>query len=135
MALQYEDGELTLEKVKRLLTAEKTVHFIYINYNKPNGIKIEKNQPVLDISLSDDDLSNYYRIYFFNNNCMIVFSKVDTSQYTVETVKKSDFFVCNEKEAYLKKDSNNTRFTKIGYVIGKKNEQDENEQFMYCDIN
>ena len=107
-----------LEKIDNIknienLNPSKPYNWIYLNYDKKNGIKFfkEKDNKRID-SLSDKELKDMYRLYIFNDNFMItIYNFKDEHRYT--RIDKKDIIDERIREFYLKNDE------KLKIRIGK----------------
>ena len=114
-----------LEEVKSIkdiesLNLSKPYNWIYLNYDKKNGIKFfkEKDNKRID-SLSDKELKDMYRLYIFNDNFMItIYNFKDEYRYT--RIDKKDIIDERIKEFYLK--NNEKLKIRIGKIEGTERE-------------
>lgn len=83
---------IELEDIKKIKIS-KPYNFIYLDYNKEEGIKIykENDKEKRDINtLSDEDLKNMYKLYIFNNDSMITVYNFG-NEYKYSRIDKEDF--------------------------------------------
>ena len=114
-----------LEEVKSIkdiesLNLSKPYNWIYLNYDKKNGIKFfkEKDNKRID-SLSDKELKDMYRLYIFNDNFLItIYNFKDEYRYT--RIDKKDIIDERIKEFYLK--NNEKLKIRIGKIEGTERE-------------
>ena len=114
-----------LEEVKTIkdienLNLSKPYNWIYLNYDKKNGIKFfkEKDNKRID-SLSDKELKDMYRLYIFNDNFFItIYNFKDEYRYT--RIDKKDIIDERIKEFYLK--NNEKLKIRIGKIEGTERE-------------
>ncbi|MHB9314819.1 hypothetical protein ACW0TP_08475 [Fusobacterium polymorphum] len=114
-----------LEKIDNIknienLNLSKPYNWIYLNYDKKNGIKFfkEKDNKRID-SLSDKELKDMYRLYIFNDNFFItIYNFKDEYRYT--RIDKKDIIDERIKEFYLK--NNEKLKIRIGKIEGTERE-------------
>ena len=114
-----------LEKIDNIknienLNPSKPYNWIYLNYDKKNGIKFfkEKDNKRID-SLSDKELKDMYRLYIFNDNFMItIYNFKDEHRYT--RIDKKDIIDERIREFYLK--NNEKLKIRIGKIEGTERE-------------
>ena len=114
-----------LEKIDNIknienLNLSKPYNWIYLNYDKKNGIKFfkEKDNKRID-SLSDKELKDMYRLYIFNDNFFItIYNFKDEYRYT--RIDKKDIIDERIKEFYLK--NNEKLKIRIGKIKGTERE-------------
>ena len=82
--------EFDKEKMKEELRSD-IYNFVYINYEKENGIKIFKNEGNALNLLSESDFENFYKIYLFNNNFMKTIYQFGEDDYRYSEVNSEDF--------------------------------------------
>ena len=114
-----------LEKIDNIknienLNLSKPYNWIYLNYDKKNGIKFfkEKDNKRID-SLSDKELKDMYRLYIFNDNFFItIYNFKDEYRYT--RIDKKDIIDERIREFYLK--NNEKLKIRIGKIEGTERE-------------
>lgn len=122
-----------LEEVKSIkdiesLNLSKPYNWIYLNYDKKEGVKLFKETDNKGIdSLSDKELKDMYRLYIFNDNFLItIYNFKDEYRYT--RIDKKDIIDERIKEFYLKNDEklnlkNNEKLKiRIGKIKGTERE-------------
>lgn len=87
---------------------------IYLNYDKPNGIKVLYGIE----ELKEEDKIDFYKLYLFNDKCMVTIFNFGAGEYKYSKIEKSDFNAFQEKEIYLndlvKEEKIRVRVGKIG---------------------
>jgi len=122
-----------LEEVKTIkdienLNLSKPYNWIYLNYDKKNGIKFfkEKDNKRID-SLSDKELKDMYKLYIFNDEFMVTIYNFG-NEYRYTKIDKKDIIEEKIKEFYLKNDEklnlkNNEKLKiRIGKIKGTERE-------------
>lgn len=114
--------QFNLEEIQKRFSGQKH-QVIYINYNRPDGIKILNNIK----ELSSGDLNHFNKIYVFNNEIMLTTSLFDKGdmRYT-ETLKEEFENSENYKEFYLEK----CAYKKLRVRIGKTKDGIEKTQYI-----
>lgn len=114
-----------LEEVKSIkdiesLNLSKPYNWIYLNYDKKEGVKLFKETDNKGIdSLSDKELKDMYRLYIFNDNFLItIYNFKDEYRYT--RIDKKDIIDERIKEFYLK--NNEKLKIRIGKIKGTERE-------------
>jgi hypothetical protein len=114
-----------LEEVKSIkdiesLNLSKPYNWIYLNYDKKEGVKLFKETDNKGIdSLSDKELKDMYRLYIFNDNFLItIYNFKDEYRYT--RIDKKDIIDERIKEFYLK--NNEKLKIRIGKIEGTERE-------------
>ncbi|MGL4997822.1 MAG: hypothetical protein ACRC5T_02365 [Cetobacterium sp.] len=111
-----------LEEIQKRFS-EKNHQVIYINYNKPNGVKILNNIG----ELTSEDLNHFNKIYIFNDEIMMTASLFDKGDIKyIETLKDEFENPENYKEFYLEKCS----YKKIKVRVGKTKNKIEKIQYV-----
>lgn len=91
----------------------KDCSLVYLNYDKPNGIKV-----LYSIEELKGDKADFYKLYLFNDECMVTVFNFGAGEYKYSKIKKSDFNDFQEKEIYLndlvKEEKIRIRVGKIG---------------------
>lgn len=87
---------------------------IYLNYDKPNGIKVLHSIE----ELKEEDKIDFYKLYLFNDEYMVTIFNFGAGEYKYNKIEKSDFNAFQEKEIYLndlvKEEKIRVRVGKIG---------------------
>lgn len=122
-----------LEKIDNIknienLNLSKPYNWIYLNYDKKNGIKFfkEKDNKRID-SLSDKELKDMYKLYIFNDEFMVTIYNFG-NEYRYTKIDKKDIIEEKIKEFYLKNDEklnlkNNEKLKiRIGKIKGTERE-------------
>ena len=114
-----------LEKIDNIknienLNPSKPYNWIYLNYDKKEGVKLFKETDNKGIdSLSDKELKDMYRLYIFNDNFMItIYNFKDEHRYT--RIDKKDIIDERIREFYLK--NNEKLKIRIGKIEGTERE-------------
>lgn len=97
--------KIDIKNIKKIenLSLFKPYNWIYLNYDKKNGIIIFKKEENKKIeSLSNKELKDMYRLYIFNNNFMITIYNFGNNEYRYTEINKNDIVEEKIKEFYLK---------------------------------
>lgn len=115
-----------LEEIKSIqdienLNLSKPYNWIYLNYDKKEGVKLFKETDNKGIdSLSDKEFKDMYRLYIFNDSFMLTiynfgngyrYTKIAKEDIVEEKIK--EFYLKNDKKLNLKNDE------KLRIRIGK----------------
>ena len=126
-----------LEEIKSIqdienLNLSKPYNWIYLNYDKKEGVKLFKETDNKGIdSLSDKEFKDMYRLYIFNDSFMLTiynfgngyrYTKIAKEDIVEEKIK--EFYLKNENKLKIKKNE------KIKVRVGKIKES-EREVFQY----
>lgn len=105
----------------------KEYNLVYLNYDRINGIKLLKN---ID-ELTTDEKREFYRIYIFNDNCMITIFNFGKEVFKYNKIEKDDFESYVEREVYLNKEYGNK---KLKVRIGNLKIDNSREVVQYIDF-
>ena len=122
-----------LEEVKTIkdienLNLSKPYNWMYLNYDKKEGIKLFKETDNKEIdSLSDKEFKDMYKLYVFNDEFMVTIYNFG-NEYRYTKIDKKDIIEEKIKEFYLKNDEklnlkNNEKLKiRIGKIKGAERE-------------
>ncbi|MBF4806175.1 MAG: hypothetical protein HXM47_06260 [Pseudoleptotrichia goodfellowii] len=132
-----------LNKIREKLQ-DKIYNIIYINYEKENGIKVVENNKIDKKNalseLSEEDLKDFYKIYFFNDKFMIIVYKFGDDDFRYTEIKKEDFkdpSYENLREIYMDENfSENLRINskKLKVRVGKLKGNEDIEEIQYVEF-
>jgi len=124
--------KIDIKNIKSLNLYEP-YNWIYLNYDKKNGIIIFKEEENKKIDLlSDKELKDMYRLYIFNHDFMLTIYNFGNNEYRYTEINKNDIVEEKIKEFYLKNENKLKikKNEKIKVRVGKIKES-EREVFQY----
>jgi hypothetical protein len=122
-----------LEEIKTIkdienLNLSKPYNWMYLNYDKKEGVKLFKEMDNKEInSLSDKEFKDMYKLYIFNDEFMVTIYNFG-NEYRYTKIDKKDIIEEKIKEFYLKNDEklnlkNNEKLKiRIGKIKGTERE-------------
>jgi hypothetical protein len=122
-----------LEEIKTIkdienLNLSKPYNWMYLNYDKKEGVKLFKEMDNKEInSLSDKEFKDMYKLYIFNDEFMVTIYNFG-NEYRYTKIGKKDIIEEKIKEFYLKNDEklnlkNNEKLKiRIGKIKGTERE-------------
>ena len=122
-----------LEEIKTIkdienLNLSKPYNWMYLNYDKKEGVKLFKEMDNKEInSLSDKEFKDMYKLYIFNDEFMVTIYNFG-NEYRYTKTDKKDIIEEKIKEFYLKNDEklnlkNNEKLKiRIGKIKGTERE-------------
>ena len=64
---------------------------VSVNYDKENGIKLEKNIKTSNLDTILEEIKGFYKLYIFNEDFMLSVFNFGNDEYRYSKVRKSDF--------------------------------------------
>jgi len=122
-----------LEEIKTIkdienLNLSKPYNWVYLNYDKKEGVKLFKEMDNKEInSLSDKEFKDMYKLYIFNDEFMVTiynfgneyrYTKIDKKNIIEEKIK--EFYLKNDEKLNLK--NNEKLKIRIGKIKGTERE-------------
>ena len=122
-----------LEEIKTIkdienLNLSKPYNWVYLNYDKKEGVKLFKEMDNKEInSLSDKEFKDMYKLYIFNDEFMVTiynfgneyrYTKIDKKNIIEEQIK--EFYLKNDEKLNLK--NNEKLKIRIGKIKGTERE-------------
>ena len=122
-----------LEEIKTIkdienLNLSKPYNWMYLNYDKKEGVKLFKEMDNKEInSLSDKEFKDMYKLYIFNDEFMVTiynfgneyrYTKIDKKNIIEEKIK--EFYLKNDEKLNLK--NNEKLKIRIGKIKGTERE-------------
>ena len=98
-----------LEEIKTIkdienLNLSKPYNWVYLNYDKKEGVKLFKEMDNKEInSLSDKEFKDMYKLYIFNDEFMVTIYNFG-NEYRYTKIDKKNIIEEKIKEFYLKND-------------------------------
>ena len=122
-----------LEEIKTIkdienLNLSKPYNWVYLNYDKKEGVKLFKEMDNKEInSLSDKEFKDMYKLYIFNDEFRVTiynfgneyrYTKIDKKNIIEEKIK--EFYLKNDEKLNLK--NNEKLKIRIGKIKGTERE-------------
>lgn len=82
---------LSLGEIKDKIESTQDLYLVSVNYDKENGIKLEKNIKTSNLDTILEEIKDFYKLYIFNEEFMMTIFNFGNEEYRYNKVKKSDF--------------------------------------------
>ena len=82
---------LSLGEIKDKIESTQDLYLVSVNYDKENGIKLEKNIKTSNLDTILEEIKDFYKLYIFNEEFMMTIFNFGNEEYRYSKVKKSDF--------------------------------------------
>lgn len=82
---------LSLGEIKDKIESTQDLYLVSVNYDKENGIKLEKNIKTSNLDTILEEIKGFYKLYVFNENFMLSVFNFGNDEYRYSKVRKSDF--------------------------------------------
>ena len=82
---------LSLGEIKDKIESTQDLYLVSVNYDKENGIKLEKNIKTSNLDTILEEIKGFYKLYIFNEDFMLSVFNFGNDEYRYSKVRKSDF--------------------------------------------
>ena len=82
---------LSLGEIKDKIESTQDLYLVSVNYDKENGIKLEKNIKTSNLDIILEEIKGFYKLYIFNEDFMLSVFNFGNDEYRYSKVRKSDF--------------------------------------------
>jgi hypothetical protein len=82
---------LSLGEIKDKIESTQELYLVSVNYDKENGIKLEKNIKTSNLDTILEEIKGFYKLYIFNEDFMLSVFNFGNDEYRYSKVRKSDF--------------------------------------------
>lgn len=82
---------LSLGEIKDKIESTQDLYLVSVNYDKENGIKLEKNIKTSNLDTILEEIKGFYKLYVFNEDFMLSVFNFGNDEYRYSKVRKSDF--------------------------------------------
>lgn len=82
---------LSLGEIKDKIESTQDLYLVSVNYDKENGIKLEKNIKTSNLDTILEEIKGFYKLYVFNEDFMLSVFNFGNDEYKYSKVRKSDF--------------------------------------------
>ena len=109
---------LSLGKIKEKITSTQDLYLVSVDYDNKDGIKLEKNINLSNLDTILEEVTNFYKLYIFNEDFMLTVFNFGNNEYRYSKVKKSDFDSETIKYVYMRE------YGRLKVRIGKIGERE-----------
>lgn len=82
---------LSLGEIKDKIESTQDLYLVSVNYDKENGIKLEKNIKTSNLDTILEEIKGFYKLYVFNEDFILSVFNFGNDEYRYSKVRKSDF--------------------------------------------